>query len=422
MAGLTEQALSTPSVPGFQLDRLIGEGGFGQVWRAMRPDGSLVAIKVLHFELVSSNDAMTRFQREVAAVQRLQHPNVVRAFEHGALPDGRPYMVMEYLDGASLREAIRERGVFPPDEVIAIFGPLCEALTMAHAASLVHRDIKASNIVLLRGDNNEPRPVLLDFGLVKLIDDIGPGLTSSRTMLGTPTAMAPEQMRGEAVDARTDVYALGLLAFHMLTGQPAFTAGGGAIKSYLQLHGPRPRPSAKIDIDPAIDIPVMKALSATPAERYSSANELYEALKAAVFASSRRNSGVIALPPVEVERSPETTLVTPPAASSEVTVVVIYVEADRAVVTRVQTIARQLGMTIAISAPDSVLAVHARMGCDVAQLIADLQGLSGKLAVGISRASIHDDEADGPALDVEGWAPYPLPDGLWVDPALQDPC
>src|SRR5947199_1848205 len=117
-----------------------------------------------------------------------------------------------------------------------------------------------------------------------MIDQVVPGLTSSRTMLGTPTAMAPEQMRGEPVDPRTDVYALGLLAYHMLTGQPAFTVGGGAIKSYLQLHGPRPRPSAKIDIDPAIDLPIMKALAPSPADRYASAAELHEALRSVIQA------------------------------------------------------------------------------------------------------------------------------------------
>ena len=170
------------SIPGFRLDRLVGEGGFGQVWLARRvSDDEVVAIKVLHLELVRSIDALTRFQRELDAIQRLHHPNVVRAIDHGTLGDGRPFLVLEYIAGPSLREVIQERGAIPPAEMLEIIAPLCEALTMAHAAGLVHRDVKASNVILARA-GHELRPVLLDFGLVKLLDESGPGLTSSRSM------------------------------------------------------------------------------------------------------------------------------------------------------------------------------------------------------------------------------------------------
>ena len=143
----------------------------------------------------------------------------MRALDHGTLDDGRPYLVLEYIEGPSLRDAIHERGSLPPAEMLAILEPLCDALATAHALGLVHRDVKASNVILGHDVQGPRRPVLLDFGLVKLLDAEGPGLTSSRSMLGTPAAMAPEQMAGQPVDARTDVYALGLLAFHMLTGR-----------------------------------------------------------------------------------------------------------------------------------------------------------------------------------------------------------
>jgi len=411
---------STPEIPGFVLDRLLGEGGFGQVWRATRQHDSLVvAIKVLHFELVSSNDAMVRFQRELAAIARLHHRSVVRALDDGTLVDGRPYVVLEYLDGPSLREVIRDRGVVAPEDLLAIIGPVCDALTVAHAASLVHRDIKASNVVLAR-DEDGLRPVLLDFGLVKLLDDMGPGLTSSRTMLGTPTAMAPEQMRGEPVDPRTDVYALGLLAYHMLTGQPAFTAGGGAIKSYLQLHGPRPRPSAKIDIDPRIDGPIMKALAPVPSDRYASAAEFLYALAAVIKV---RAAGTSPVPKVSPILPADTTLVTPPPRS-DVDVLVLYAEGGRGQVARVRELAEQSGMTIAISAPDSVLAVIPLLQSNPSSLRTtinetfDVISIEGTIALGRSRASIRDGEVDGPALDVESWAPYPLERGLWISPAV----
>src|SRR5258708_10495632 len=116
---------SNPVIAGYTIDRLLGEGGFGQVWRAHRDDGSDVAIKVLHLELIRSNDALTRFERELEAIERLDHRSVVRAFDHGTLDDGRPYLVLEYIEGPSLRDVIHDRGAMSPNEMLAIFEPLC---------------------------------------------------------------------------------------------------------------------------------------------------------------------------------------------------------------------------------------------------------------------------------------------------------
>jgi eukaryotic-like serine/threonine-protein kinase len=374
-------------IPGYKLDRLAGEGGFGQVWLAHREaDGELVAIKVLHLELVRSIDALTRFQRELDAISRLDHPNVVRALDHGTLSDGRPFLVLEYIEGPSLREVIHERGAIPPAEAFEILEPLCEALAIAHDAGLVHRDVKASNVILGRREGRL-RPVLLDFGLVKLLDQAGPGLTSSRSMLGTPAAMAPEQMRGQTVDARTDVYALGLLAYHMLTGQPAFGGGPGVVQTYLQIHGSRPRPSAKVDIDPAIDEPISRALAPEPEARYQSARDLIEALRAVIV----------------------------PSSGDEIELVALYVEAAPAVVEKAKEVIARNGLVTALAAPDSVLAVAPRGSFDTARLRAELATI-GDLhgALGLTRGTVRGQVVDGPALDVEGWAPYPLAVGLWV--------
>jgi len=379
-----------PPVIGYRVERLIGEGGFGQVWRARKDNGELVAIKVLHLELVRSIDAMTRFERELEAIDRLRNRHVVAALDHGTLADGRPYLVLEYIEGPSLRDLIHDRGALPPVEVLHILEPLCDALADAHAAGLVHRDVKASNVIL-GDDNGTLRPVLLDFGLVKLLDQIGPGLTSSRSMLGTPAAMAPEQMRGLPVDQRTDVYAVGLLAYHMLTGQPAFGGAPGVVQSYLQVHGPRPRPSSKVDIDPAIDEPIIKALATEPAQRFATVRELHRALRAVIQ----------------------------PAACVEIDVIALYVEAAPADITRVTAIAANAGMTIAIPAPDSVLAVAPLDRVDLASLKIALANLpDSRIALGSSRASIQGDQVEGPALDVEGWASYPLSIGLWVADGL----
>ncbi len=384
--------MDAPIVPGYQLDRLIGEGGFGQVWRAVRPSLEVVAVKVLHLELVRSIDALTRFQRELEAIERLHHRSVVRAMGHGALDDGRPYLVLEYLEGPSLREVLHERGALPPSEMLEIFLPLCEALMVAHAAGLVHRDVKASNVILAR-DEAGLRPVLLDFGLVKLIDQVGPGLTSSRSMLGTPAAMAPEQMRGQPVDARTDVYALGLLAFHMLTGQPAFGGAPGVVQSYMQIHGARPRPSTKAEIDPAIDTPIGRALAPEQRDRFATPRELYDALHQVIH----------------------------PSNSPEVPVVALYAEGLPEQIAKIAELARGLGMAIAVAAPDSVLAVIPMAAVDVGGLRGLLAPLVAgtRIALGASHATIQGSLVDGPALDAEGWAPYPLPAGLWVADTLQ---
>jgi serine/threonine-protein kinase len=383
-------ASQPPSIDGFRIDRLVGEGGFGQVWRATRPDGTLVAIKILHLELIRSNDALTRFDRELTAIERLDHHNVVRAFDRGTLLDGRPYLVLEYIEGPSLRDVIHERGSLPPADMLAILDPLSEALATAHELGLVHRDVKASNVILGH-DAHGPRPVLLDFGLVKLLDSEGPGLTSSRSMLGTPAAMAPEQMKGQPVTARTDVYALGLLAFHMLTGAPAFGGTPGVVQSYMQVHGPRPRPSAKVDIDPAIDEPIVKALSPEPADRYTTPRELLAALRA---------------------------VIAPSAAGGEQDVIALYVEGGPGELALASGIATGAGMTIAMAAPDSLIAVGP--GVDVGALRTRLAEIAkvAKIAIGQTKASICAGVVDGPALDVEAWAPYPLSSGLWITPAL----
>jgi serine/threonine-protein kinase len=384
-------AAAPPEIEGYKIERLIGEGGFGQVWRATR-EGALVAIKVLHLELIRSHDAIVRFERELAATERLDHRHVVRALDHGTLGDGRPFLVLEYIEGPSLRDVIHERGSLPPHEMLAILEPLCEALAAAHSMGLIHRDVKASNVIL-GNDVKGPRPVLLDFGLVKLLDQEGPGLTSSRSMLGTPAAMAPEQMRGLPVDARTDVYALGLLAYHMLTGAPAFGAPG-VVQSYLQIHGPRPRPSAKVDIDPAIDEPIARALAPDPNNRFAGTREMLDALRGLIAPAS--------------------------GVGAEQDVVALYVEGGPAELASAAAVAQSVGLIMALTAPDSLIAVGPRASVKVASLVAKLADIAtaAKLAVGATRATITGSVVDGPALDVEGWAPYPLECGIWVAPEL----
>ena len=386
-----QAVIAPPAIPGYQTTSLIGEGGFGQVWKGTREsDGTPVAIKFLHLELVRSTDAMVRFARELDAIKQIRHRCVIKALDHGAV-DARPYIVLEYVEGTNLRDIISERRTLPPAEMLAILEPICEALAAAHAAGYVHRDVKPSNIIVAH-DEHGIRPVLLDFGLVKLLDDSGVSLTSSKNMLGTPAAMAPEQLKGRKIDPRTDVYALGLLAYHMLTGMPAFGGVPGAIQIHLQEHGPRPRPSAKVDIDPAIDKPIADALAPDPDKRLGSASELVAALREAIH----------------------------PSIGAERDVVTFYVEGSRDAIARAKEIAAGADLVVALEAPDSVLAVAVKP-LDLEQLVArakELFAFGASIAIGASRAIVGGGAVDGPALDVEGWAPYPLPNGLWVNGVL----
>jgi len=396
MQAFVSAAQPAPIVPGYRVDRLIGEGGFGQVWRGMRDtDGEIVAIKILHLELIRSTDALTRFERELSAIERLDHRSVVRAFGHGALRDGRPYLVLEYIAGPSLSDVIQERGQLPPPETLEMLAPLCDALATAHDLGLVHRDVKASNVILGQ-DRDGARPVLLDFGLVKLTDQEGPGLTSSRSMLGTPAAMAPEQMAGKPVTARTDVYALGLLAFHMLTGVPAFGAVPGVVQSYLQIHGPRPRPSTKADLDPSIDGPIGRALAPNPTERFAGPREFLAALRDAIA---------------------------PAIAGGERDVVALYLEGGPAELAAAANLASGAGMMIAMTTPDSLLAIAPapEFGdlTTVRAKLVELAAAGARIAIGATRATIAGAVIDGPALDVEGCAPYPLAAGIWISPMLR---
>src|SRR5438552_9506713 len=191
----------------YVLERSLASGGGGTVYEARhRLLGRLAAVKVLRRELASSPRMVARFLREALAVNLIKHPNIVDIYEFGEMPDGRPFYVMELLEGTDLRTLLNERGRFTPTEVYEILEPVCSALQAAHDQGIVHRDLKASNILIMtQADKRVVK--LLDFGIAKLMHrDAGEaGLTVVGTRLGTSYTMAPEQIRGDAVDPRTDI-------------------------------------------------------------------------------------------------------------------------------------------------------------------------------------------------------------------------
>ena len=270
----------------YLVQRKIASGGFGAVYEILHEAlGRRAALKVLHSELAASREAIARFEREARAVNVIRHPNVVDIYDFGELPDGCPFFIMEYVEGITLENRIREYSRLAPGEVVSVFEPLCDGLRAAHTNGIVHRDVKASNIILEdRGDGS--RVVLVDFGVAKLLEpEPGSDLTTARRVIGTPTCMSPEQIRGEAVDVRTDVYALGALLFHALTGAPPFAGENAVMMQHMHLYSRAPLVSAAAPIGTAFDLVVARAMAKEPSGRFQTVDELRSALLRAVAAT-----------------------------------------------------------------------------------------------------------------------------------------
>jgi eukaryotic-like serine/threonine-protein kinase len=211
----------------YRIDAAIGRGGMGAVFRAQDLRlGRDVAVKVVRTDLVAQPDARTRFEREAQIVAKLQHPAIVTVFDFGALPNGAAFLVMEYVRGEDLRSVLRREGPLNPARAIALIGSVAAGIDFAHRAGVLHRDLKPENILL---PDSGIGPKVLDFGVAKMTDAVAPEqsqtLTQGGTIIGTPAYMAPEQLRGESVDGRADVYSLAVLTFEALTGRLPFGAG-----------------------------------------------------------------------------------------------------------------------------------------------------------------------------------------------------
>lgn len=276
-------ALSPGLEPGarvgeFDIRGLLAAGGFGEVYRAVHmPTGRPAAVKVLHADLCHAPGAVARFLREAEVMVRVRHPSVVELLAWGTIDDGRPYLAMELLDGTDLAAVLVRESRLPPARVLAILEPVAAALAAAHAQSVIHRDVKASN-VFLAGD----RVVLLDFGIAKLALPDTADLTTSRQAVGTPVSMAPEQISGAVVDSRTDVYGLGVLAYQLLTGRLPFEDESPTVVQYLHAHARRPRPSALAPVSPEADDAIARAMAIDPAQRFVDPPAFVAALRAAL--------------------------------------------------------------------------------------------------------------------------------------------
>jgi eukaryotic-like serine/threonine-protein kinase len=269
----------------WRLAERIGGGGFGDVYRARDDTGRAAAVKVLSADLSASPEAVARFTREITAVRRVRHPGLAEIYDAGTADDGRPYFAMELLRGADLGRVLSERGRLPAAEVVDLIDALAAALAAAHALSVIHRDVKASNVFVC---DDDARVVLLDFGIAKLADDDGAGLTRSRQTVGSLCAMAPEQLAGGPIDARVDVYALGALAYHALVGELPFFDESVTVMRQLHRYARRRRPSERSGVPATADAVVVRAMSTDPARRHPDAPAFAAALRHALGKGSGR--------------------------------------------------------------------------------------------------------------------------------------
>jgi serine/threonine protein kinase len=260
-----------------------------QVYRAYQPDlDRYVAVKVLHPHLLGDDDFVARFQREARAVAVLEHPHIVRVYDFDAA-GGVAFLVMENLGGRSLKTLLRELdcqgALMDLQEVERIVGALADALDHAHRQGLVHRDVKPSNVILTDDD----RPVLTDFGIARMLEG-STAITESGGTLGTPAYMSPEQCKGETGDARSDIYALGVLLYQLCTGRVPFDADTPYAVILKHISSPLPSPrSLRPDLPEAVERVILKAMAKEPDDRYQTAGEmgraLHEALQTAVVGS-----------------------------------------------------------------------------------------------------------------------------------------
>jgi len=269
----SEELLGVLLADRYEILELLGQGGMGAVYKARDTElERLVALKLIRPELASNPEILRRFKQELILARDVTHRNVIRIFDLGQAK-GIKFITMEFVEGRDLRVALRERGKIPPDETVQIIAQVCRALEAAHAAGVVHRDLKPQNIMLDAKD----RVYVMDFGIAHSLET--PGMTQTGALMGTPEYMSPEQAKGKKVDARSDLFALGIIFYEMLTGVSPYKADT-ALATLLKRTTERPPPPVELDptIPKAISDVVMKCLEIDRDHRFSTAREILEDL------------------------------------------------------------------------------------------------------------------------------------------------
>jgi len=279
-ASLSGQLLDTR----YQVLKKLGEGGMSYVYLAKEvATASQVAIKVLSPKLATDKSSVERLRREAGLAMRLDHPNVCRIMRLGESEDGLIYLVMPFLEGELLSDREVRGGPMELTAGIDVLQQVCAGLHHAHELQIVHRDLKPENIMLVPVDGGRERAVVMDFGLAKerRADPAIAKLTATGIILGTPEFMSPEQIRGKPLDARSDVYALGIVAFEMFSGKLPFQGRNAQEMMIARLRGqPLPLRQFRPDLPPPLEKALARAMATAPDDRYATALEFAEALTA----------------------------------------------------------------------------------------------------------------------------------------------
>jgi eukaryotic-like serine/threonine-protein kinase len=259
----------------YELRELVGVGGMSEVHlaRDLRLDRD-VAVKVLHADLASDDSVNARFRREAQKTAGLNHRGIATVYDTGVAetPTGSPlYIVMEYVDGPTLRDVVRERGAMTPRRAVSVIADVCEALEFSHRHGVIHRDVKPANIMLTK----DGAVKVVDFGIARALSDGDGGITRTGAVLGTAHYLSPEQACGGKVDARSDVYSVGCVLYEMATGQAPFSGDSPVAIVYQHVHqDPGPPSRRNAELTPAFDAIVAKAMAKNPDERYQSAADM----------------------------------------------------------------------------------------------------------------------------------------------------
>ncbi|HLL52085.1 MAG TPA: serine/threonine-protein kinase [Myxococcaceae bacterium] len=270
----------------YRIREKLGEGGMGAVYKVEHVRmGKLLALKVLRPELAVDKKLKGRFHQEARVVSRLSHPNTIQVFDFGELEDGELYIAMEYLPGRDLAATLRAHGALSEERAISIATQVLASLGEAHEKDIIHRDIKPANVMLLKRKAREDLVKVLDFGIAKLNEGEGrKHITGVSEFVGTPSYMSPEQANGDALDARSDLYAVGALLFELVTGRPVFEGPTpmSVVTQHLKATPPRLNEVAPgKSFSPAFEQVVRKALAKDREERFSSAEAMIQALERA---------------------------------------------------------------------------------------------------------------------------------------------
>ncbi|MEO8875511.1 MAG: serine/threonine-protein kinase [Polyangiaceae bacterium] len=275
----------------YRIERVLGQGGMGIVFAANHELlGVRVAVKCLLTDIASSTEAVGRFINEAKNAARIQSDNVARVMDVGTLDGGRPYMVIEFLEGDDLSKLLEQRGVLSTQEAVDYVLQALEGLAQAHSIGIVHRDLKPANLFLVKRQDKTIQVKVLDFGISKATNPLGEGsgaMTSTKALLGSPYYMSPEQLRSsKSVDARADIWSVGIILYELLTGAPPFAGDnfGELFAAILEMDAPS-LIAKRPDINPQFEHVVMRCLQRKPDNRYANVGELASAL--APFASTR---------------------------------------------------------------------------------------------------------------------------------------